>query len=76
MSPEGIPDSQGCGTEGCGQCAQWGWVGLGWGILGVLSDLNVSMSLSFYVASLGCSFLSHTRRLSDTLHTFSIISLF
>lgn len=53
-----------------------GWVGLGWGILGVFSDLSGSVSLSFYVAPLGCSFLSHTRRLSDTLHTCSIISLF
>ena len=43
--PGGVPVLWGCGTEGCGQWAWWGWAGLDLGILVVFSNLNDSMIL-------------------------------
>ena len=41
----GVPEPWGCGTEGCGQWARWGGLGLDWVISEVFSNLNDSMVL-------------------------------
>ena len=41
--PEGVPEPQRCGTEGCGQWAWWGWAGLD--VEDVFSNLNDSVDL-------------------------------
>ena len=43
--PGGVPEPWGCGTEGRGQWARWDGLGLGLGILEVLSNLNDSVIL-------------------------------
>ena len=43
--PGGVPEPWGCGTEGRGQWAWWGGLGLGLGILEVFSYLSDSMVL-------------------------------
>ena len=46
--PGGVPEPWRCGSEGRGQWAQWGGLGLDLGILEVSSNLGDSMILGFY----------------------------
>ena len=43
--PGAVPEPWGCGTEGRGQWARWGGLGLDWLILEVFSNLNDSVVL-------------------------------
>ena len=43
--PGGVPQLWGCGTEGCGQWARWGGLGLGLVSLEIFSNLNGSVIL-------------------------------
>ena len=47
--PGGVPEPWGCGTEGRGQWAWWGGLGLDVVISEIFSNLNDSMSPSIFI---------------------------
>ena len=58
--PGGVPDPWRCGTEGCGQWARWGGVGLGLGVLEVFFNLSDSVILFYDSAFLFIYMYTHT----------------